>query len=182
MTTEPYTIGPDHGPGPLPALGKSTVLRAQAALTSAFVESTIINVSEARRATLYFAYDGVTSESSSRAQFIVMASDQSLVGGVHPVIGDDVWYSPPTIDAVATDGALSGSMPSGFDATITPTWRNYAVGPTSFSTQALSAAADKQRFYLAFDMTGAKWLVVIAKELGDTAHPGKLTINCTLSL
>lgn len=171
-------IGVDHGPGPLPAIGLVQSLRDSAVLTSAWVESQIVSVMNARRATLYIKYDAVTSASNARAQFVVCVSGVKTA----PLIGGDSWYSPAVIDAVATDAVLTGTVPSGFDQTITPEFRNYAVGPASFTTIAVDNATDKIRIALPFDVTGAKWMVLIAKELGDTSHPGLFAVDYVLSL
>lgn len=171
-------IGLDHGPGPLPAIGLIQSLRDSAVLTSAFVESAIVSVARARRATLYIAYSAVTSASNARAQFIVCVSGTKVA----PAIGADSWYTPAVIDAVATDAVMTGSVPSGFDQTVTPEFRNYAIGPASFTTIAVDNATDKIRIALPIDVTGAKWMVLLAKELGDTSHPGTFAVDYVLSL
>lgn len=172
------TIGPDYGPGPDACQGQLGTLRASAALTAAWVESDIISVLRARRVTLWIAINGAASESNAQVGFNVWLSGQTT----QPAVGDDSWYAPAILDAVATDGTLSGSRPSGWDPTDTPSFRSYVIGPASFKSFVLTASTNKIRLALPIDVTGAKWMHIQCIELGDTSHPCVMGVDYTLSL
>ena len=185
MTAVQGFVGNAHGSmGPAPMVGYAVDLRTSAALTSAWVASEVVNISEARRCTLLIAYDIAASASSARPQITVWgAAEDGTSKGVAPAIASvDKWYAPAVLDAVATDAALTGTAVANFTPSVAETFRNYAVGPLSITLLPSVTASDKIRVALSLDVTHFRWLHVQAKELGDTSHLGTLGVKYVLSL
>ena len=75
---------------------------------------------------------------------------------------------------------LIDSMPSGVDVTVTPEWGMIETRPGFFRIQADDAATDKARVALVVNVRYWRWIVVLAKEHGNTTTDGTLVIDAAL--
>lgn len=170
----------DGATSPMPCVGLPGELRASAVLTAAWVASNIISVRDARKITLFIAYNAAAAGTANRPQMIFAVSGELTA----PAIGTDEWYALGLTDAAPTAAVLTGTGPTGWDATITPEYYNHVVAGASFTLQPSDNGTDKIRCTLTLDVTGAKHFVMLAKELGDTDADqlGTLGVRYTLSL
>ncbi len=188
MAAQPNEL--DAEPGntvmPYPAAGKAKDLRTSLVLTADWVATEVVSVRLARRLTLLIAYDADGSGTNNRCQITAWgACEDGTANGASPAIASvDKWYAPAVIDAVATDAVLTGTKVTNFTPSLTPEYRNYAIGPASFTTIAADNGTDKIRVALSLDVTPFRWFHIQCRELGDTdaGDLGVLGVKYVLSL
>ncbi len=172
-----------------PSPGKATSIRASAKLTDAWVETTVIDVRDARICALWFKYDGATASTGGYPQIRVLISADDLatsdkaLGGTEapPTVGTDVWYAPQILDATPTDAVLVGAGPTGASYTIAPEWREVTMGGMVLKTFPLDAITNAIRSVVPVRVDYARWLYVSAVEKGSATTPGKLAISYNAS-
>lgn len=157
----------------LPASGVAVEIRATAALTAAWVATPVVGVRDARTLTLEILYDAAEGTTAGQAQIIALGSNAAAA----PLVADDQWVALGAVDASPTDAVLTGTMPTGFDPTITPEWGVYSVRPGVLETLPTDAGTDKIRIGVPLDVTGYRFVCVLAKEVGDVEAPGLLGLR-----
>jgi len=177
-----------------PSPSRALNLRASAKLTSAWVESDIIDVRDSRITRLDIAYQGATGTVTGAYAWIRLfttADDRDMSGEAQlaqrkvqmaPTVATDVWYAPGILDAVPTDAIITGAGPTGATFTIEPSWREYTVGPMILRTFALtSPTTDRIRMSVNVRVDSARWLYAAAIEKGNVTNPGTLGVRYSLS-
>lgn len=150
-------------------------------LTANWKASTIFSTGNARVCALSVKYSADASGTANRAQIIVCGSNKA--GSTAPVIGDDEWFVISREDFTPTDGVITGTMPTGFDGTLTPEWGVVKFRGLVFEHFPSDNATDKYRHMIPINVAHMRWLVVLAKELGDqdAGDVGELVIDAALS-
>jgi hypothetical protein len=171
-------LGIDGRSSPLPQAGDAQQLRALSSLATEWVATPIVSVELARRGALWLAYDGQTSTSAGRPEIIVLTSGERA----RPALGDDAWYAPAVLDVAPTDAVIAGTLPTGADYTVTPSWRRMTAGGLVLRTFPTANATDKIRLAIPLDVTHARWMYVAAREVGDTTNVGALGLRWSVSL
>ncbi len=149
-------------------------------LTANFKASTILDCARERLCALQFLYDAHASSTTNRMQAIVMVSNP-LDGAAAPAIGDDVWTAISRADESTADAVVTGTFPSGFDMTAGPAVDWHTMRPIAFDTQVMTSGTQKIRASVVVDVSPWRYLVVIAKELGDTTNVGVLKVRAAFS-
>jgi hypothetical protein len=171
---------------PLPAAGLAVSLRDPVVLTAAWIATDVVNVSQARRLTLFVAYAADGSGTANRAQLRVMATAENDSDGTAPEVADDVWYAPALVDSTPTATLLTGTKETG--ATMVVTAPEHAVivaRPMAITLgEPSDNGSDVYRMAITIDVTPYRWLYCAAKELGDTdaGDLGILGLKYSLSL
>lgn len=98
-----------------------------------------------------------------------------------PLATDDVWVSASQQDIATTDGAVTGTFPSGIDMTVTPNWGKLVTRPLIWQSKVSTQVTDKFREPVILNVENWRWLCVLAHELGDTTHPSTLVVYVALS-
>lgn len=163
-------------PIPQPGYRVSLLTAADAAwgaMTTAWVQSQILDVRALRRLALEVAYDGAAGSTTGAPQILPMLCSREVL----PAIGDDVWFIPGVTDGVVTAAALAaGAIGAGSDFTITQSWGKVIYRPIALQVGAMLAASDKIRCVIDIDVTHASWFALQAREGIDGANPGTLTL------
>jgi len=172
----------------LASAGVAQTLRADLVLTAAWVATDVVSVVDARRAMLWCAYQPIAAGTDNLAQIRVMlsANDLSTAYGEPPTVATDVWYAPSVSDAVPTATTLTQTVATGETATVDPEWGVHIYYPLALTlgSAANNPTTDRIRMGIPVDVTGARWMYVACKELGDiTADQlGTLGIDWSISL
>jgi hypothetical protein len=148
---------------------------------SAWKASSVVDLGKHNRCALQFFYDAHASGTANRFQAIVKVAN--LIDGetTPPVAGTDVWSVLTRADELTTDAVLTGTVVSGEDTTIAPAWDWQTLRQTAFDSQVMTAGTHKQRFGIVVDVSGWRYLLVEAKELGEATNIGVLKIRSSLS-
>lgn len=157
--------------------GSSSGVAPGAALTSNWKAGDVVDCGKYRTATVQLFVDSAASSSSPQVEVIFMVSNAATT----PLATDDVWVAASQQDIASTDGAVTGSFPSGIDMTVTPNWGKLVTRPLIWQTKVSTAVTDKFREPVLLDVTGWRWLCVLGHELGDTTHPSTLVVYVGLS-
>lgn len=157
---------------PLPATGAAVEILASSALTTdPNTVSSIINVSAARRLTLWIKASVDAANAYLHLMPLVSAAQD------RPVIGDDSWFGLAERDAAAVATLVTGSMPVGLDATIAPEWAVVTARPIIIRTESGDANTDEIRLAVTLDVTHARWFVLLAEEV-----TGNMTLQVSASV
>lgn len=171
----------------LASAGVAKTLRADLVLTAAWVATGVVAVVDARRATLWCAYSPDSSGTDNVAQIRIMvtANDLSTTYGEPPLVANDVWYAPNIIESSPTLTTLTGTKASGETVTVDPEWGVLISYPLAITLGSpANNSTDRLRMAVPIDVTGARWMYVACKELGDTGTGdlGVLGIDWSISL
>lgn len=146
-----------------------------AALDEDFQAGTIVDTQGATALACTIKYDAAAATGNSCDLFFLVSN-----AATQPAIGDDEWAVLPGEDASPTEAVQDDSMPSGVDVTVTPEWGMIETRPGFFRVQADDAATDKARVALVVNVRYWRWIVVLAKEHGNTTTDGTLVIDAAL--
>jgi hypothetical protein len=140
-----------------------------------WLRSEILAVVPCRRLTVEVAYNAHASTTTGFVQ--VMALLSSYHGAAAPLATDDVWFAEPASDGSLAVGATTGVMPSGSSFTKTFTYGVQTVVPLIVKVGPATTNSDKGRVRIPFDVTDARWFMLLAREAGDATNPGNLSIG-----
>lgn len=167
--------------GNVTVFDSTPVTGAQTPLTANWKAGTIFSCGNARVCALSMKYDADASGTANRPQVIVCGSNKA--GTTAPVIADDEWFPLTREDATPTDGVIAGTFPTNFDATVQPEWGVVKMRGLVFELFPSDAGSDKYRMMVFVNVAHIRWLVVLAKELGDqdAGDVGVLVVEASLS-
>lgn len=183
MTTAAPTFpGDEAGPnrGIIPtALKGDNALIFEAALTANFQASEVVDCARASRCALTIRYDADASGTANQLELFVMVSNHTST----PAVADDVWAVLTERDITPAATLQADSMPTNVDVTTAPEWDLRKIRPVYFQTEPSNAGTNKIRLGLVVDVRSWKYIVVLAKEVGDTDADelGALNILAALS-
>lgn len=167
--TGPAPFNVPTTPTPFSGLAGTDVLPA----SGQWLRSVILNVDVARRLAIEVAYNGHASGTAGYAQIIPLLSSALDL----PLAGDDVWFAPGDTDGSLTLGALAaGTMPTGSDFTLDASWGIKQLSPLVIKAGLATAASAKSRIVVPIDVTAARWVQFLAREIGDTTNRGILNL------
>ncbi len=109
----------------------------------------------------------------SAPEFAVLAS----AAASEPAAGDDSWFALPCVTGTVTAATPSGTLPTGADYTASPPW-SYDTGRRfllRLDAPANDADASREGPYV-YNVLHAKWVHIIAHEVGDTSNPETLDL------
>lgn len=171
------TIHEITGEAPASAeVGQATIFSsATLAASGAWTRSSIVEVRGARRITLMVDYDPAAI--SGYPVIIPLVSCAT----VQPAAGDDSWFRPTVWDGSVTAAALTGTLATGTDFTISQNNGIVLMHPLAIRFAAASAATDEYRPAVPIDVTPYRWFHFQVAEVGATANPGTLSVLYSLS-
>lgn len=137
-----------------------------------WLRSQIVGVDVARRLALEVAYDADAATTTGFVQLMLLASSAFDT----PLPGDDTWFALPASDGSITAGVTTGVLPTGTKFTKTATFGVQVFNALICKVGPVTANSDKERVRIPFDVTDARWAMVLAREGGDATHPGKLSL------
>jgi len=146
--------------------------------SGAWRASEVFSVASARTLLLGVFYNAHASTVTGYPEFYIKVSNADSA----PATGDDSWVEL-TIrdDTLQAAAAMTGTLPSGQDATAGPLRNPVFLRGILPRTNIAVANSDKIRQAFVFDVTPYRWCQVTAHEKGDTTNIGTLTLNASLS-
>jgi len=177
--TFPADLGASRPATPLALKGSNATLRASLVLTANFVASAIADCTLARKCALTIKYDADASGTANTPTILLMASNAAT----QPLVGDDEWGVLSELEIAGTDAVQTDTLPDGVAFTVTPEFVAKKLRPLAITTYPSDAGTDKLRMMLILDVSAIRYLVVLAKEEGDTGAGdfGLLSIDAALS-
>jgi len=159
--------------------GSSSGVAPGGALTTNWQAGDVIDLGKSREAAVQIFYDADASGTSNKCQLIIMVSNATT----QPLATADEWLAVSQQDITPADGALTGTFPSGVDATATPNWGKVVTRGLFWESIAASAGTDKIREPILVRIGNWKWMFVMAREAGDTdaGDTGALVVKVGLS-
>jgi hypothetical protein len=136
--------------------------------SGAWTRSSIVSVIGVRRITIFADYDPAAT---SGYPVIVPLVSNALE---QPAAGDDSWFQMPVWDGSVTAGALTGTLPTGADYTLSQSQGVALTYGLAVRLAGASAATDEYRQAITLDVTPYRWFHFIAAEVGATGSPGAL--------
>jgi hypothetical protein len=165
----------NHAPRAAQTSSGTIFTSAALAASGAWTRSSIIEVSSARRVVLLIDYDPAAI--GGYPAIVPLISN----AGAQPAAGDDSWFQMPVWDGSITAGALSGTLPTGADYTLTQPQGVALTYGLAVRLSAAAAATDEYRQAIVLDVTPYRWFHFIAAEVGVTATPGTLSALYSLA-
>jgi hypothetical protein len=166
----------DHST-PRAGQGAPTTIFTSAALAAsgAWTRSDIVSVEGARRVVLEIDYDPA---GTSGYPVIVPLVSNTVAA---PAAGDDSWFQMPVWDGSVTAGALTGTLPTGADYTLSQPQGVAITYGLAVRLSAAAGATDEFRQALVLDVTPYRWFHFIVAEVGATGTPGTLSALYSLA-
>jgi len=148
------------GAGALPASG-------------AWLRSQVIGVRGIRHLDIGALYNAHASTTTGYAQLLVFYSCQYT----QPLTTDDVWTVLSDTDGALTLGALAtGTLPTSNVITRTGTYAAKKMNPVAWNLAAATANSDKLRQGILLNVEQVSWIMLYAREAGDTTNTGTLDL------
>jgi len=159
--------------------GSSSGVAPGGALTTNWQAGDVIDLGRCHNAAVQIFYDADASGTSNKVHLIIMVSNEATA----PLKTDDVWLAISQQDIAPTDGALTGTFPSGVDATATPNWGKVVTRGLYWESIAAGSGTDKLREPIIVNVVPWRWMFVMAREAGDTdaGDTGALVVKVGLS-
>jgi len=150
-----------------------------ATLTANYVAGTVLECKGARTCALTIKYNTDASGTPGKPGLVILGSNHSSA----PLVTDDEWGVLAELEGTGTDATLGDSLPASVDFTLTPEFNVRKLRGTAVDFYASDNATDKLRKLFPLDVSYIKYLVVLAKEEGDTdaGDLGALVVLASLS-
>lgn len=148
---------------------------------SAYKSAGVTDVTIARRLALRIAVNGATSESNAQVALFVASAGCSQINGAAPTGIMDVWYAPLVVDGSVTASALTGTMPASQVMTAAPNWGIGSPYGLWIKLPVLTAAANRWRGTITFDVSCDRYFQVFYAEIGDTTNRSTVALSYNLA-
>jgi hypothetical protein len=160
--------------------GVEGVFDATLAASGAWTRSSVINVKNARKLTLYINYD--PGAIGGYPGLIFLGSNGTTsTADAQPATDADSWFQLSAVDGSVTSAVGSGTLAAGSDFTIAQPEGWVTAYPMIVRLTAATNAADEYRQAITIDVTPFRWVHFQAAEVGVTATPGALSVEASTS-
>ncbi len=136
------------------------VLRASAILTSTYVQTAIVDVTDARWLTIVI--HGSAGAAANIPQMLIWFSNEAN----RPLTTDDVWTAPHSGDGSVSVAAPGGTAHAGEDATLVPESGIVVVRAGVIRLETSENATDEWRIRVPISVADARWVHLDCADVG----------------